>query len=261
MELQIKNRIAIVTGASKGMGLATVKVLLAEGVKVMMVARNEIELKKIKEKYARQGHSIDYFAGDVGDKDLARKVVNQTLQKWGAVDILINNSGGPPPGSFLIHKSSAWDLAIQINLMSVIRFSKEVAPIMKKNKWGRIISITSTVSKEPTPTMVLSATTRAGVASFTKAISLELAEENITANVILPGGVKTDRLTTLIEASAKKENKSIEDLTKEIEQGIPAKRFAQPKEVAEIIAFLVSEKGAYINGVSLAVDGSLLKSF
>ena len=114
------------------MGLATVKVLLAEGVKVMMVARNEIELKKIKQKYARQGHSIDYFAGDVGDKDLARKVVNQTLQKWGAVDILINNSGGPPPGSFLIHKSSAWDLAIQINLMSVIRFSKEVAPIMKK---------------------------------------------------------------------------------------------------------------------------------
>lgn len=261
MELKIKNRIAIVTGASKGMGLATVSVLLTEGVKVMMVARNESELKLIKEKYAREGYIIDYIAGDVGDRDLAGKVVHQTIQKWGAVDILINNAGGPPPGSFLSHESSAWDLAIQINLMSVIRFSKEVAPIMKKNKWGRIISITSTVSKEPSPSMVLSATTRAGVASFTKAISLELAEENITANVILPGGVKTDRLTSLIEASAKKENKSIEDLIKEIEEGIPAKRFAEPKEVAEVIAFLVSEKGAYINGVSLAVDGSLLKSF
>tara|TARA_B100000900_G_scaffold395210_1_gene393369 strand:+ start:3568 stop:4353 length:786 start_codon:yes stop_codon:yes gene_type:complete len=261
MELKIKNRIAIVTGASKGMGLATVSVLLTEGVKVMMVARNESKLKLIKEKYSRQGYIIDYIAGDVGDKDLAGKVVHQTFQKWGAVDILINNAGGPPPGSFLSHESSAWDLAIQINLMSVIRFSKEVAPIMKKNKWGRIISITSTVSKEPSPSMVLSATTRAGVASFTKAISLELAEENITANVILPGGVKTDRLTSLIEASAKKENKSIEDLIKEIEEGIPAKRFAEPKEVAEVIAFLVSEKGAYINGVSLAVDGSLLKSF
>ena len=261
MELGIKNKIAIVTGASKGMGLATVNVLLAEGAKVIMVARNIAELKKIKEKYTRQGHIIDYFAGDVADKDLASKVVYQAVQKWGTVDILINNAGGPPPGSFLDHESAAWDLAIQTNLMSVIRFSKEVAPIMKKNKWGRIISITSTIGKEPAAAMVLSATTRAGVASFTKAISLELAEENITANVILPGGVKTDRLTSLIEASATKDNKTIEDLTKEIEQGIPAKRFAQPIEIAEVIVFLASEKGAYVNGVSLAVDGSLLKSF
>ena len=261
MELGIKNKIAIVTGASKGMGLATVKVLIAEGVKVMMVARNEKELKQITEEYTQQGHNIDYFTGDVRDKDLANKVVKQTLQKWGSVDILINNAGGPPPGSFLDHDSAAWDLAIQTNLMSVIRFSKEVAPIMKKNKWGRIISITSTIGKEPAAAMVLSATTRAGVASFTKAISLELAEENITANVILPGGVKTDRLTSLIEASATKDNKTIEDLTKEIEQGIPAKRFAQPIEIAEVIVFLASEKGAYVNGVSLAVDGSLLKSY
>ena len=261
MELELKNRIAIVTGASKGMGLATVKSLLAEGVKVMMVSRNGNQLERISSEYTNQGHEIDFLAGDVSDEKLASRVVHETLQKWGSVDILINNAGGPPSGSFLDHKSSAWDLAIQTNLMSTIRFSTEVAPFMKKKKWGRIISITSTVGKEPSPAMVLSATTRAGVASFTKAISLELAEYNITANVILPGGVKTDRLKDLIEVSAQKENKSVQNLTKQIEQGIPAKRFAKPEEIAETIVFLASEKGAYINGISLAVDGSLLKSF
>lgn len=261
MELEIKNKVVIVTGASKGMGLATVDAFLAEGAKVMMVARNENELNQIKEEYIQQGYSIDYLKGDVAEEDLAIKVVDKTVKKWGSIDILVNNAGGPPKGSFLKHKSSAWDLAIQTNLMSVIRFSKAVVPFMKKNKWGRIISITSTIGKEPTPAMVLSATSRAGVAAFTKAISLELAEENITANVILPGGVKTDRLKDLIQARADQEKKDIKDLTKQIEQGIPAKRFAEPSEIADTIVFLASERGAYINGVSLAVDGSLSKSF
>jgi len=261
MNLGIKNKVAIVTGASKGMGLATVEAFLLEGIKVMMVSRNEVNLRLIKEENTLKGYDIDYYAGDVADEDLANKVVHKTIQKWGTIDILINNAGGPPKGSFQNHDSTAWDLAIQTNLMSVIRFSKAVTPFMKKNNWGRIVSITSTIGKEPTPLMVLSATARAGVSAFSKAISLELAENNITVNVILPGGVKTDRLEDLIRARADKENRTIDDLASQIEKGIPAKRFAKPREIAETIAFLSSERAAYINGVSLAVDGSLLKSF
>ncbi len=260
MELDIKNKIAIVTGASKGMGLATVKALLNHGVKVMMVSRDEDKLVELNKQFNETGYIAEYYAGDVANSDLAERVVSYTLEKWGNIHILVNNAGGPPKGSFLNHSQDVWDLSLQTNLLSVVRFSSIVSPIMKKNNWGRIVSITSTVWKEPTPAMVLSATSRAGVTAFTKAISKELAENNITVNTICPGGVKTDRLKDLIKLRAEKENKTIDTLMKTIEQGIPAKRFADPDEIADIILFIVSEKGSYINGVNLPIDGSLLNS-
>lgn len=261
MDLGLKNKVAIVTGASKGMGLATVKRLLDEGVKVMMVARNESRLNTLKNEFESLGGKVKIFAADVAGKGVAEKVVEQTIKDWGKIDILINNAGGPPMGSFLDFDDKNWLDAINTNLLSCIYFSKAVAPHMKKHKWGRIVSITSTLAKEPAPVMVLSSTVRAGVGAFTKAISLELAADNITANVICPGGVLTDRLIELIEVRSKNENEPYEKLLAQSEQGIPAKRFADPVEIADSILFLVSEKGSYINGVSLAVDGSLLKSF
>lgn len=261
MKNDLKNKIAIVTGASKGMGLATTKAFLNEGVKVMMVARDEALLKKHNDEFLSYGFEVAYVSGDVATEGLAKKVVNLTVEKWGSVDILINNAGGPPMGSFQDLDDASWYKAIDINLLSVIRFTKEAVPYMKKNKWGRVISITSTLAIEPSPLMVLSATARAGVSAFSKAISLELAKENISVNVICPGGVLTDRLKELLLVRSEKENISYEDLLLQSEQGIPAKRFADPSEIANTIVFLASDKGAYINGVSLPVDGSLLKSF
>jgi 3-oxoacyl-[acyl-carrier protein] reductase len=130
---------------------------------------------------------------------------------------------------------------------------------MKLNKWGRIISITSTVAKEPSPLMVLSATTRAGVAAFSKSLAIELAPFNISSNVICPGGVLTDRLVDLLQAKAARENRSYQDLLFESQQAIPAKRFAKPEEIAEVILFLASEQGGYINGISLNIDGALTR--
>ena len=145
--------------------------------------------------------------------------------------------------------------------MSVIRFSKAVTPHMKKNKWGRIVSITSSLAIEPSPVMVLSSTIRAGVSSFTKAISTELAADNITVNVICPGGVLTERLKSLIEDRTIRENRSYEEILNESQASIPANRFASSKEIADTILFLTSENGSYITGVSLAVDGGLLRSY
>ena len=261
MDFGLRDKVAIVTGSSKGMGLAITKAYLQEGVKVMMVARNEKLLQSLIDDFRKEGGIVDFVAGDVADPDLANRVVNKTKELWGRVDILINNAGGPPMGGFLEHSEAVWHSVIQTSLLSVIRFCQAAAPLMIDNKWGRIISITSTAAKEPAAVMVLSSTARAGVGAFSKAISTELAPFNITANVVCPGGVLTERLGSLIHARAERENRNYEDLLTESQMSIPAKRFADPSEIADTILFLTSEKGGYITGVSLAVDGGLLKSF
>jgi 3-oxoacyl-[acyl-carrier protein] reductase len=261
MELKIRDKVAIVTGASKGMGLAVAKAFIEEGVKVLLVARDEQLLVALLNDFRAAGAEVDYLAGDVADLTLPGRVVEKAVSLWGSIDILINNAGGPPPGSFLEHELSAWESAIETNLMSVVRFSKAVAPLMKDQNWGRIISITSTIAKEPSPTMVLSATVRSGVSAFTKAISTELAPFNITANVVCPGGVLTDRLSGLLKIRAEKENRDFDELLTESQHTIPAQRFASPTEIANTILLLASESGSYITGVSLSVDGGLTKSF
>jgi len=261
VDLNLKKKVAVVTGATKGMGLATVEALLNEGVKVTLVARDKNLLEEIELKYSNLHKEVQIIKGDVADSSLPKKVIEHTVNKWGKVDILVNNAGGPPMGNFLEFDDQIWIDTFQTNLMSCIRFSKEVVPYMIKNNWGRIISITSTLAKEPTPSMVLSSTIRSGVGSFTKAISKQLAENNITANVVCPGGVLTDRLIELLKNKSKKDNILLENLMEQSQMSIPAKRFAQPEEIADTILFLASERGGYINGVSLVVDGSLISSY
>lgn len=261
MNLGLTNKVAIVTGSSKGIGLAITYAYLNSGVKVMMVSRDEILLKSITSEFKKSGFIVDFVAGDVADPELVNKVVNKTKLLWGKIDILVNNAGGPPMGNFLEQTPASWQSALETNLLSIIRFCTAVAPIMVENKWGRIISISSTTAKEPSAVMVLSSTVRAGVGAFTKSISNELAQYNITANVICPGGVLTDRLANLINVRAAREKRNTNELLMESEQSIPIKRFAKPDEIADTILFLTSEKGGYITGISLAVDGGLLKSF
>ncbi len=261
MKLGLEGRVAIVCGASKGIGYACAEALAGEGVKVLLAARNTDSLRKAEENILAKGGTASSFCGDVADKAFAETIVRHCLGLYGTVDILVNNAGGPPMGSFLEHDELAWDSAIQTNLMSVVRLSRAVAPIMKAQNWGRIISITSTVSKEPSPAMVLSATTRAGVSSFTKTLAIELAQFNISVNVVCPGGVLTDRLNSLIVAHASRQGKSYEEVLSNSLQSIPAKRFAEPIEMGNVVLFLASDAGAYVNGVSLSVDGAVTKGY
>lgn len=261
MNLKLDGRVALVCGASKGMGLASAQALALHGAKVLMVARDPSALDAASKTIADTGGVVATYAGDVRNPDLAQLAVDRCKELWGSVDILVNNAGGPPMGSFLEHYGTAWESAIQTNLLSVVRFCKAVAPGMKAKNWGRIVSITSTVAKEPSPTMVLSATTRAGVAAFSKALAIELAQCNITVNVICPGGVLTDRLVDLLHARAEREKRDYQDILLESQASIPAKRFADPKEIADVILFLTSESGGYVNGVSLSVDGALTRAY
>lgn len=260
MSLGIDGRVALVCGASKGMGLATAEALALAGVKVLMVSRDKATLEEAALKVASQGVAVPHV-GDVSDPQLAEQAVDRCKELWGPVDILVNNAGGPPMGTFLEHDEIEWEAAIQTSLMSVVRFCKAVAPNMKDQNWGRIISITSTVAKEPSPSMILSATTRSGVSAFTKTLAIELAQYNISVNAICPGGVLTDRLVSLLKTSANREKRDYSEILTESQQSIPAKRFAKPSEIADVILFLASEMGGYINGVSLSVDGALTKAY
>ena len=262
MDLGIKNRVAVVTGASTGIGFAISKNLSIAGVKVLLVSRNAKKLKKaIKEIKASGGCDADFIVGDVSKVLTAKKVVKRCLKKWKKIDILINNSGGHPPGGLLKQNEKNWSFAIQNNLMSVIRFTKEVIPIMQKNKWGRIVTIGSTIAKEPTPEMILSATSRGGLAAFTKAVGINFAKDNISANVISPGAILTERFIKLVKIAAKNEKKKYSEKLSDVKMNIPARRIAKPDEIAYAAIFLASELGAYINGVDLSIDGAFTKGY
>lgn len=257
----LKNKVAIVTGGSEGIGFAIAKILTLNGAKVLIVSRNKKKLQLAKEKLSFKNNKVDFFVGDVSQKKTASKVINKCDLLWGKADILINNAGGPPVGNLLDHKDISWQKTLNTNLLSVIRFSKSVIPSMKKKKWGRIISISSTISIEPSPGMILSATSRAGVASFTKTLALEFAKFNITSNVVSVGGVLTNRLKKLIIKQAQKKKQKFNKTFLSLENTIPAKRFASPDEIANYVLFLCTEEAAYINGQNLVIDGGLTKGF
>ena len=261
MNYSFLNKIAIVTGASKGIGFSIAEQLLRSGSKVMMVSRNKEDLNNALVRLNKFGRDVYGICGDVTDPELPKHAINEVILQWkSAPNILVNNAGGPPMGSFLDHDDEVWGKTLQTNFLSAVRFTKEVVPNMKINNWGRIISISSTVAKEPTSQMVLSASARAALSAFNKSISIELASFGITANIINPGGVATSRLASLVEVQAKKNGIGYEEMLKIGCESIPAKRYAEPIEIANAALFLASEDASYITGVSLAVDGGLLKS-
>ncbi len=261
MDLQLKGKVAVVSGASKGMGKAISLALAAEGCRVCMVARTEAALEEAaSELRSRTSAEAFTVAGDVSDPSVIADVMQQATKRWGGADIVVNNAGGPPPGSFLDHDEAAWAAALNQNFMSVVRFSRAAAPVMKQRNWGRIINITSTIAKEPSALMVLSASSRAAVSAFSKAISIELAPFNITVNTVCPGGVQTGRMENLMKLAAEREHIPIDQVMQRSVASIPLGRFASPEEIADIVLFLASAKASYLTGVSLMADAGLTKS-
>lgn len=260
MDLGLKGRVAIVTGSSQGIGKAIALGLSQEGAKVCICARNEKQLNQTaREIESTTGVEVYAVQADLTKEDDTRKLVAKTSEQFGRIDVLVNNTGGPPSATFLETSAEHWKEAIDLLLMSVVTACSEVIPHMQKRKWGRIINMTSFAAKQPAERLVLSNALRAGILGLTKTLSNELAEDGILVNAVCPGWTLTKRVEELAKAKAKTTSKNYEEIIKGWESQIPLKRLAQPKEIADLVVFLASERASYITGAVIQVDGGYTK--
>lgn len=261
MDLGIKNRVALVAAASRGLGKAIAFQLSREGAKVVICARNKERLFKTRDEIAQgTGGQVKAFATDVTNRAEVRGLVKQTVEAFGTVDILVSNAGGPPSGMAEGFNVDDYQKALELNLLSSINLCYEVIALMKKQRWGRIIFMTSVSAKQPIENLILSNTSRAGVLGFAKSLSSQLAAYGITVNSVLPGYTRTERVEELARSFTESGKGMVHDYYKNIEKSIPIGRLANPEEIANAVAFLASERASYITGVALQVDGGYIKS-
>ncbi|WP_162053955.1 SDR family oxidoreductase [Pontibacter pamirensis] len=256
MNLDLKDKRAIVCGSTQGIGKAIAIELAALGASITLVARNEEKLKEVtRELDQANGQQHDYLVADFSNPDEVYLQIKAYVQELDEIHILVNNTGGPPGGLITEAKPEEFLKAFNMHLINNHQLVQAVVPLMKKAGYGRIINIISTSVKEPIPGLGVSNTTRGAVASWAKTMANELGQFGITVNNVLPGSTKTGRIWSLVESRAEKSGRSKEAVQEEMEAAIPARRFAEPEEVAAAAAFLATPAAAYINGISLAVDG------
>jgi 3-oxoacyl-[acyl-carrier protein] reductase len=261
MDLGLTGKVAIVAASSKGIGKATAAGFAAEGARVTMLARNENELRNAAEEI-RDTYRADVLPvpADVTSYDDIRRVVGRTVERWGAVNILLNNAGGPPAGGFDDVDDAGWQAAFELTLLSVVRMVREVRPHMRRAGGGAIINLQSTSVKIPLDNLILSNSIRSGVIGLAKTLSKELANDGIRVNSVLPGAILTDRLRSIMGGQAQKLGKDFEELRRAREANIPLGHLGEPEDVANMIVFLASDRARYVTGVTVQVDGGLVRS-
>jgi len=256
MDLGLKNKVAFVAGGSQGLGKAVALELVREDAQVAICALDDKSLPAAKEEIAKEcGVEVFAVAGDLTDAAQAKDCVRKTIDRFGRVDILVNNAGGPPGASFLEIDDKLWEYGFRLNLLSTIILTREVLPLMKQKRWGRIINMTSISVKQPIDGLILSNTIRSGVIGLAKTLSTELAPFNITVNNVCPGYTLTNRVRNLAQATAKKEGTTAEAIIKKWTDTIPMGRLGTPEEFAALVAFLASERSSYITGAAIQIDG------
>jgi 3-oxoacyl-[acyl-carrier protein] reductase len=260
MDLGLRGRVAIVAAASKGLGFAVAKELAQEGCEVCLCARNAVDLEK-SAATIREAAGRDVFAQalDVTDYTAVQRFVAEVARRFGRVDICVTNAGGPPSKQFMDVSIEEWRTAIDLTLMSAVYFAREVLPIMRKNRWGRLLTITSVSVKQPIDNLVLSNSIRVAVTGLAKTLANEFGADGITVNNVCPGYTLTERLGELADTLAKNSGTSREAVLKNWAAQIPLGRVATPEEFAALVAFLASERASSINGSTIAVDGGWVK--
>jgi 3-oxoacyl-[acyl-carrier protein] reductase len=260
MDTGLKNRVALVAASSQGIGRATAEAFAAEGCRVAMCARNKETLSSAAEKIRGQYRTeVLTEAFDVTDAHAVRDFVSAVVQKFGSADICVTNAGGPPAKGFLATTIEEWKRAVDLNFMSTVYFAHQVIPHMQKKKWGRIITLTSVSTKQPVADLVYSNAVRAAVVGLVKSLANEFGKDGILVNNVGPGYTATDRLKELAKARSTALGKTEEEMFEGWAADAPLKRLGEPREVADAIVWLASERASYITGQTILVDGGLYK--
>ena len=256
MNLGLTGKTALVTAASKGMGKACALGLAAEGARVVMCARTDVDLQAAAEEVrSKTGAQVVAMPADVTRADQVKALVARAHETFGGVDILVANAGGPPRGYFDELSDEQWYGAFEVSLLSVVRLVREVLPSMRQRRWGRIITIQSSSVKQPIDGLDLSNAIRPGAAGLMKTLATELGADNILVNTVCPGRILTDRLL----GGARQAGLSPEEYVRQVGADVPVGRVGTPEEFANVVVFLASERASYVTGVAIQVDGGLIR--
>jgi 3-oxoacyl-[acyl-carrier protein] reductase len=260
MDFGLTNKTAVVLAASQGLGKASAVALAQEGANVVLCSRREKEIQEAAAEIRHGTHAtVEALVVDVTQSKDIEKLISYAREKFGTIHVLVNNAGGPPAGDILALSDEEWLKGHTLTLMSMVRCTRAVLPMMQHQRWGRIITITSVAAKQPINELTLSSAIRPGISGLTKVLANQYAKDNITVNTVCPGHVLTKRQEELAVARASARNISMEDYLQETAASIPAGRLGRPEEIGNVVAFLASEQASYINGVNLLVDGSAAK--
>src|SRR2546423_3588397 len=261
MNLGLEGKVALVAASSRGLGRAVAEELAREGASLVLCARGEGALSEACDQIAKTaGAGVLGVAADVSVPEDAARVVREGVEKFGRVDILVTNPGGPPAGRFETLSREDWERATRLTLTSAIELTRAALPGMKERRWGRVLNITSIAVKQPVENLMLSNSMRAAVTGWARTLANEVAPFGITVNNLMPGFTRTERMEELARATAKREGIAEAEAIARWEREIPMGRLAEAREFAALAAFLASERAGYITAASIPVDGGWIRA-